>query len=114
MKITKEHVGKRVRRSLWDADFYVRVLALGEKWFIADHPTLGENTYLVEDLSTPWELLHDPKPQAAPAFYCSNERWGLSFNLYSSEEEAKLYLGPTGRWPAIPDPKTGMYTLPED
>lgn len=118
MKITKEHVGKRVKSSEWKNDEYVRVLAVGETRFFAEHSDLGELLFLRTCPHATWELLPDPKPLRAQAFFRDGPShfWQLSSGLFSSTESAVNFLSEWKyvRWPALIDPNTGMYILPED
>lgn len=119
MKITKEHVGKRVKGSDWTGDDYIRVLAVGETHFFGEQVDLGEGLYRRSYAPCgEWELLPDPKPLRAQAFFRDRPShfWQLSSGLFSSTEDAANFLSEWKyvRWPARIDPKTGMYILPED
>lgn len=119
MKITKEHVGKKVRGSDWKNDDYIRVIAVGETHFFGEHVDLGENLYKrAYSPSSDWELLPDPKPQGAPAFYKRKGTicWCVSNEIFEERGGIGEYYSLDKffvSWPALLDPNTGMYTLPE-
>ena len=117
MKITKEHVGKRVKNLDWDKDASEIVALVYKDYFIGED--IQDEEIMLRPCDGDWEILPDPKPQGAPALFRINRnpKWATSSFLYTSREEAERELSLPKCdiiWPAIPDPKTGMYTLPED
>lgn len=57
MKITKEHVGKKVFQSNWFNDDWIIVTAVGEKYFLGKSKNIDEFPYKnAED----WQLYHAP------------------------------------------------------
>jgi len=115
MKITKEHVGKKIvwvgRRGI------LTINAVGMSSFLASSSQYSDEAEMCYSCEGDYEPLPDPKPQVAEAFLRStgSKRWWLSCNLYQSQEEAEAeYRGCQVVWPALIDPNTGMYTLPED
>jgi len=94
MKITKDMVGKKVRRESWEIDSYLEIKFVGEKKFFASEKNGNEGSWLNEDPDNyPWEFYEAPKSKRivrmAPALsknYAGN--WLITFEVYSSREEA--------------------------
>lgn len=115
MKITKEHVGKRVSASNWVPGGAVTITGVGADHFLAVNEHLIEDIYPIDGIN--YCFVEDPKPLGASALLRApmSKRWWVSDTLYQSQEEAEAgYTDCKVVWPARIDPKTGMYILPED
>lgn len=102
MKITKEHVGKKVRRDSWDADQFVVVIAVGNWMFIASRKDEVRGEECFTDLKGDWELYEEPKQYkiVSPAVICE-QSYQITTQVYETEEKARLEW-PTSfhSWPA--------------
>ena len=114
MKITKEHVGKRGSINWLKPGQVYKILFVGESYCVVEDDSGKEDIFGVND----WELLPAPKPEGAPAFIKRNcsPYWRVTDIVFPSEDWASEYFKSWDRviWPALIDPKTGMYILPED
>lgn len=120
MKITKEHVGKKVKTTRPSYYKWVEVLYIypSEEKFAGRGDTGGEGNFDCDGCNA-WQFYHEPKPEklVAPAlFYSDNEdkRWVLSDSCFEDLETAKKYFKPTYKvvWPAVPNAQ-GFYEVPE-
>lgn len=109
MKITQEHVGKKVRCVTWDEVRYVEVLCVGNEYFFgklnvgswnASH-VCSEGAYLLDNS---WELYEEPKKKKilSPAVFKSVRIYCITPECYESEEEARVTLKECFiSWPAM-------------
>jgi len=100
MKITQEHVGKKVRHRSWKQETFATVLYVGKESFFTED-SYGEESWFISDY---WELYEEPKKKIrmAPALWAApNGTIQLHPYLFESLEEAKNYLNKQLlKWPA--------------
>ena len=116
MKITKEHVGVKIKDKQWVRDIWVKVLFVGEDHFFGVDSHGRENLYIIE--YEDWELYKEPKRiEAAPAVIREsyNGKIVIWDEFYSSEESAKLnHEGSFIKWPADFDSEKGVWYYEEE
>ena len=115
MKITKEHVRRRVYLPRWKVeDGFVTITAVGNRLFLAVG-NYGEESFELED---DWELYEEPKKTVKvwPALITNKgggPKWGITSSVFVSEEEARYYCGfAFVSFPAVQNPD-GSYDVPE-
>ncbi len=113
MKITKEHVGEKVRSRVRTGEAFVEVLFVGDNNFFCRWPGGSEDSL---GLDSDWELYEEPKPKTlvAPAMVkdINGKRWRPTLFFYDNLDDAKSCNLECSSviWPAIPN-KDGFYEV---
>ncbi len=88
MKITQEHVGKKVRLKEWGVGTYVEVISIGnELFFFRDYLGNEGSRFLDND----WELYEKPKKKILSPCVWKNDFNGLDVGpeIFETERDAK-------------------------
>lgn len=113
MKLTKEHIGVKVRRNTWDVGTYLFFIPSGlspveEKYVVGGVSRFGfviDDAWWINDDA--WELYQEPKKKVkmAPSIIQEiDQRYPMVTDILLTENEAKNRWGKfLIRWPASPD-----------
>lgn len=105
MKITNEHFGKKMRRSIWLNTSYFIPLGFNQNKTLVIGESDSGLGYSWDVRHEDWDLFEEPKKKSikrlAPALCCYNRKFYISDHVFSSEQEAKFwYNNALYRWPA--------------
>lgn len=95
MKITKDMVGKKVRKCDGPSNYYEILVYVGQNYFITKHSCIEADYCSRIDDSYKWELYEEPKKKKivrmAPALIKIFGSYRFADWMFASEQEAKDY-----------------------